>query len=207
MPTKIAIFASGDGTNAQALIDAASGGALGDSEIALILSDRPDAGVLDRAEAAGIEALFVDPTSYSGRSAYGEALAKQLKERSIELVCLAGFMRILASNFIKAFEGRILNVHPALLPSFPGARAVRDALDWGVKVTGATVHFADEKADHGPIIFQESVEIRTGDTEETLHKRIKEVEHRLYPKAVRAVVDGKVRVKGRQVTVDEEARA
>lgn len=205
MPTKIAIFASGDGTNAQALIEAASSGALGDAEIALILSDRPDAHVLERAEDVGIEGLFVDPSGYSGRSAYGEALVKHLRERDIGLICLAGFMRILASNFIKAYEGKILNVHPALLPSFPGARSVRDALAWGVKVTGATVHFADEKADHGPIIFQESVEILPGDTEESLHERIKEVEHRLYPLAVRAVVGGKVQVKGRNVTVDEEA--
>ncbi len=206
MPTKIAVLASGDGSNAQALIDAGSRGELGEGEIALIVSDRSDAGVLDRAASADIEGLFIDPTDFGGRSAYGEALANALKEREIELVCLAGFMRILAPNFIRAFDRHVLNVHPALLPAFPGAHPVKDTIQWGVKLTGATIHFADEQADHGPIIFQEALEVDPNDTEESLHARIKEIEHRLYPRAVSAVVAGRVKVRGRQVTVDEEAR-
>ena len=206
MPTKIAIFASGDGSNAQALIDAGSRGELGEGEISLIVADRPDAGVLDRARSADVEGLFIDPTDFGGRSAYGEALADALRERQIELVCLAGFMRILAPNFIRAFAGKVINVHPALLPAFPGAHPVRDTLQWGAKVTGATIHFADELADHGPIILQEALEVDPKDTEESLHARIKEVEHRLYPQAVRAMVAGRVKVRGRHVSVDEEAR-
>ena len=206
MPTKIAILASGEGSNAQALIDAGSRGELGEAEIALIVSDRSDAGVLDRASSSDIEGLFIDPTDFGGRSAYGEALANALREREIGLVCLGGFMRILAPNFIRAFERKVLNVHPALLPAFPGAHPVKDTLQWGAKLTGATIHFADELADHGPIIFQEALEVDPNDTEESLHGRIKEIEHRLYPRAVRAVVGGRVKVRGRQVTVDEEAR-
>lgn len=207
MPTKIAIFASGLGSNAQALIDAGARGELGEGEISLVVSDRSDAGVIERVRNAGIEAIFVDPTDYEGRAAYGEALVKALREREIELVCLAGFMRILAPNFIRAFQFKVLNVHPALLPAFPGAHPVRDALEWGAKVTGVTIHFADEHADHGPIIFQEALGIHPRDTEESLHARLKEIEHRLYPQAVRMVVAGRVRVRGRKVSLDEEAIA
>jgi phosphoribosylglycinamide formyltransferase-1 len=153
------------------------------------------------ADRAGVEALFADPGPHAGRAAYSDALVAALQERDVDLVCLSGFMRILSPGFIAAFEGRILNIHPALLPAFPGAHAVRDALAWGVKVTGTTVHFADEAVDHGPIVAQESVPVLPGDDEETLHERIKAVEHRLYPEAVRLVVSGHTRVSGRRVEV------
>ena len=161
---------------------------------------------------AGVEALFVDPAPHDhadqagGRAAYGEALLGALRVRDVDLVCLSGFMRILSPGFIAAFEGRVLNIHPALLPAFPGAHAVRDALAWGVKVTGTTVHFADEHVDHGPIVAQECVPVLPGDDEETLHGRIKAVEHRLYPEAVRLVVSGRTRISGRRVEVGERVR-
>lgn len=203
MTSRLAILASGAGSNARALLDAANRGELGDASVTVVLTDRAGAGVLAHAQAAGVEGLFVDPAPFTGdRAAYGEALAQALRQRGVDLVCLAGFMRILPAGFIAAFEGRVLNIHPALLPAFPGAHAVRDALAWGVKVTGTTVHFADEAVDHGPILAQEAVEILPGDDEEALHERIKAVEHRLYPAAVRAVVSGRVRIEGRTVLLD-----
>jgi phosphoribosylglycinamide formyltransferase-1 len=199
--TRIAILASGAGTNARALLDASSRGELGDARVVALLADKADCGALAVADRAGVEALFVDPGPHAGRAAYSDALVAALQERDVDLVCLSGFMRILSPGFISAFEGRILNIHPALLPAFPGAHAVRDALAWGVKVTGTTVHFADEAVDHGPIVAQESVPVLPGDDEETLHERIKAVEHRLYPEAVRLVVSGHTRVSGRRVEV------
>lgn len=201
MPTRIAVLASGEGTNAQAILDAAARDELAGAQVAVIVTDRPHAHALDRARETGVEAVFLDPVDYGGRAAYGEALAQELTDREIDLVCLAGFMRVLAPSFVKPFENRVLNIHPALLPAFPGARAVREALEWGVKVTGVTVHFVDEELDHGPIILQEAVEVLPDDNEASLHERIKKVEHRLYPEAIRAVVSGKVRVQGRKVLV------
>jgi phosphoribosylglycinamide formyltransferase-1 len=209
--TRIAILASGAGTNARALLDAASRGDLGDAEIVAVLADKAGCGALAVAAEAGVEALFVDPAPHipagpagidglaACRAAYGDVLVDALRARNVDLVCLSGFMRILSPGFIAAFEGRVLNIHPALLPAFPGAHAVRDALDWGVKVTGTTVHFADEAVDHGPIVAQEYVPVLPGDDEETLHERIKAVEHRLYPQAVRLVVSGRTRIIGRRV--------
>jgi phosphoribosylglycinamide formyltransferase-1 len=200
---RIAILASGAGTNAGALLDASSRGELGDAQVVVLLADRAGCGALTVAARAGVEALFVDPAPHGDRAAYGEALVAALQARNVDLVCLSGFMRILSPGFIAAFEGRVLNIHPALLPAFPGAHAVRDALAWGVKVTGTTVHFADEHVDHGPIIAQACVPVLPGDDEETLHERIKAVEHRLYPEAVRLVVSGRTRISGRRVEVGE----
>jgi phosphoribosylglycinamide formyltransferase-1 len=180
--------------------------------VVAVLSDKAGSGALAVADRAGVEALFVDPAPHDrvdeaghagGRAAYGDALVGALRARNVDLVCLSGFMRILSPGFIAAFEGRVLNIHPALLPAFPGAHAVRDALAWGVKVTGTTVHVADEQVDHGPIVAQECVPVLPGDDEETLHERIKAVEHRLYPEAVRLVVSGRVRISGRRVEVGE----
>jgi phosphoribosylglycinamide formyltransferase-1 len=199
--TRIAILASGAGTNALALIRAWKQGELGDATVVAVASDRPGCGALAGAAQAGVEGLFVDPGIHPDRTSYGEALAAELRARGVDLICLAGFMRILSTGFLEAFDGKVLNIHPALLPSFPGAHAVRDALAWGVKVTGTTVHFADEEVDHGPIVAQECVPILPGDDEESLHGRIKAVEHRLYPEAVRLVVEGRARVRGRQVQI------
>jgi phosphoribosylglycinamide formyltransferase-1 len=201
--TRIAILASGAGTNASALLDASGRGELGDATVVVLLADKAGCGALAVAARAGVEALFVDPAPHGDRTAYGEALVAALAARDVDLVCLSGFMRILSPAFIAAFEGRVLNIHPALLPAFPGAHAVRDALAWGVKVTGTTVHFADEHVDHGPIVAQACVPVLPGDDEETLHERIKAVEHRLYPEAVRLVVSGQTRITGRQVEVGE----
>jgi len=205
--TRIAILASGAGTNAGALLDASSRGELGDAKVVVLLADRAGCGALAVAARAGVEALFVDPAPHRDRAAYGESLVASLQARNVDLVCLSGFMRILSPGFIAAFEGRVLNIHPALLPAFPGAHAVRDALAWGVKVTGTTVHFADEHVDHGPIVAQGCVPVLPGDDEETLHGRIKAVEHRLYPEAVRLVVSGRTRIRGRQVEVGESPAA
>lgn len=202
MTMRIAIIASGGGTNAQALLEASERGELGGGKVVAVVSDRERAGALERARSFGVEALFVDPLAHPSREAYAEALVEELVARGVKLVCLAGFMRILPPVFVKAFEDKVLNIHPALLPSFPGAHPVRDALEWGVKVTGATVHFADEAVDQGPIILQEAVPV-LHDGEDALHERIKAVEHRLYPRAVKAVCEGRVRIEGRKVTVEE----
>lgn len=198
---RVGVLLSGSGTNLQAILD----GADATYEVVVAVSDRADAFGLERARKAGVAAVHVDPKSYDGREAFNEAIAAVLNEHDVELVCLAGFMRILAPVFIKAFDGgRIINIHPALLPAFPGAHAVRDALEWGAQVTGCTVHFADEEVDHGPILLQEAVPIRPGDDEETLHTRIKEVEHRLYPEAIRLLASGHVRIDGRRVVITPE---
>ncbi len=206
MGARIAILASGAGTTAQSLIDASAKGELGSGEISLVISDRQDAEVLRRAESAGVEGRFVDPGGLD-RAGYGKLLAEELRGAGVDFVCLAGFMRILDHRFVEEFSGRLVNTHPSLLPAFPGAHPVRDALQYGAQVTGATVHFVDEGVDTGPVIFQEAVSVLDEDDEATLHERIKEVERRLYPKAVRAVVSGRTRIEGRRVVVTPEAGA
>jgi phosphoribosylglycinamide formyltransferase-1 len=201
MSSRIAILASGAGTTAQSLLDAGRSGHLGEAEVVVLVSDRPNAPALERARKAGVEALFVDASEYPDRVSYSEALAKELQRRDVDLVCFAGFMKILSPPFIRAFPNRILNTHAALLPAFPGAHPVRDSLEWGVKVTGATIHLVDEEVDHGPIVLQEAVPVLPTDNEEALHERIKQLERRLYPEAVRAMVSGRVRIVGRKVLV------
>ena len=200
---RIAVLASGSGTNLQALLDDDYVG----RRIALVAADRADAYALERARARSVEAVNLDPTEHSGRDAYGRALVDLLRSRSIDLVVMAGFMRVLSAEAVHAFEGRLLNVHPSLLPAFPGAHAVADALAWGVRVTGVTVHLVDEEVDHGPIVLQEAVEIRPGDDRETLEARIHEAEHRLLPRAVRALAEGRLRVEGRAVVIAEPVEA
>ena len=201
MQKRIAILASGTGTVAQALLDASADDDLAGGRVVVVVSDRADAGALARARAAGVEALFVDSSAHADRLSYDRALMAALTERSIDLVCLAGFMRILSPAFIELFRDRAINTHPALLPAFRGAHAVRDALDWGAKVTGATVHFAYEEVDAGPVILQEAVPVLPGDDESSLHERIKAVEHRLFPEAVRLFAAGRIAVRGRTVEV------
>ena len=188
----IAVLCSGSGTNLQAILNASL-------PVALVISDRKDARALRRAARAGVEAVHIDPRAYASRQAYDRALVTQCRARGIRLVCLAGFMRILSPVFVRAFRNRILNVHPALLPAFPGAHAVRDALAWGARVTGVTVHLVDEQVDHGPIVLQEAVPIRAGDTEASLLARVHRVEHRLYPRAIRLMLQGRVRIAGRRI--------
>jgi len=197
--TRVAVLASGKGSNLQALLDDPDVR----SWVALVVSDREDAGALARAGDAGVATIFLDPKAHPSRPDFDRALLQVLELENIDVVVLAGFMRILSGEFVRAFEGRLLNIHPSLLPAFPGAHSVRDALEWGAKVTGVTVHFVDEEVDHGPIVLQEAVAIEPGDDEGSLHARIHEVEHRLYPRAVKLLVEGRVRIQGRTVVVEE----
>ncbi len=167
--------------------------------MAIVISDRPDARALERAKRAGVEACCINPKQFSTRAEYERALIGLLETRGVRYVCLAGFMRLLSPVFVEHYPNRILNVHPALLPAFPGAHAVRDALRWGAKMTGVTVHLVDAEVDHGPILLQEAVPIRAKETEASVLARIHRVEHRLYPAAVRMMLQGKVRVAGRKV--------
>jgi phosphoribosylglycinamide formyltransferase-1 len=196
-PLRVGVLLSGSGTNLQAILD----GAGSDYAVVAVLSDRADAFGLERAQKAGVAVVHVDPKAYAEREAFNGVLVDALRSHDVELVCLAGFMRILSPGFVKAFENRILNIHPALLPAFPGGHAVRDALAWGARITGTTVHLVDEVVDHGPIVLQEAVPIEPGDTEETLHERIKAVEHRLYPRAIKLFAQGRLKIEGRIVHV------
>jgi phosphoribosylglycinamide formyltransferase-1 len=199
---RVAVLASGGGTNLQALLDDAEVGPW----VVLTLSDRGDAGALERARARSVDAVHVDPAAFADRTAFDRAVREILREQEIDLVALAGFMRILGPELVGAFRGRMLNVHPALLPAFPGSQAVADALDWGVKVTGVTVHLVDEEVDHGPVVFQEAIEVLPDDDWDALEARVHEVEHRLLPAAVRALAEGRLVVNGRMVRVLQEAR-
>jgi phosphoribosylglycinamide formyltransferase 1 len=196
---RVAVLASGEGTNLQALLDDPVVG----PAVALVVSDRPDAGALHRARSAGVRAVHLDPRDHPSPDGHDRALADVLDGEGVEVVCLAGYMRILGPEVVRRYWGRMVNIHPSLLPAFPGAHAVRDALAWGARVTGCTVHLVDEEVDHGPIVAQEAVPVLAEDEEETLHARIQEVEHRLYPAAVRAILEGRVRVDGRRVRIEE----
>ncbi len=200
-PLRVGVLASGRGSNLASLLDACARADY-PARVVVVLSDRERAPALDRARAAGVEAVFVNPKDFADREAYDLALVRELEARRIELVCHAGFMRILSPAYVRAFAGRALNIHPSLLPAFPGLHAQRQALDHGVKVSGATVHVVDEGVDSGPIVLQSSVPVESGDTEETLAARILVEEHRLYPEAVRLFAEGRLRIVGRRVIVE-----
>jgi phosphoribosylglycinamide formyltransferase-1 len=195
----IAVLISGRGSNLQALIDAVVSGRL-NATMALVISNHPEAQGLERARAAGIETLTVSHREHPSRDAFEALLVRELRARHVSLVCLAGFMRLLGPTFLDAFPAAILNVHPSLLPSFPGVDAQRQAWDHGTKVAGATVHFVTGELDGGPIVRQSAVPVHDDDTPETLAARILEVEHRIYPEAVALVVDGGWRIDGRRFT-------
>jgi len=199
---KVGVLVSGRGSNLQALIDAARRGELG-GEVAVVVSNVETAPGLARARQAGIPAVFRDHRGKK-REAYDAEIVEILRGHQVELVCLAGFMRLLSRVFVRAFPGRIVNIHPALLPAFPGLEAQRQAFEHGVKVSGATVHLVDEGLDSGPIVAQEAVSVLSSDTEETLATRILGAEHRLYPRAVRLLLEGRCRVEGRRVIVEGE---
>lgn len=199
---RVGVLVSGRGSNLQALLDAARRGELG-GEIAVVVSNVESAAALDRARRAGIPAVFRDHRGQK-REAYDAELVEILRRHQVDLVCLAGFMRLLSPVFVRAFRGRTVNIHPALLPAFPGLHAQRQALEHGVKLSGATVHLVDEGLDAGPIVAQEAVAVLSSDTEETLAARILEAEHRLYPRAVRLLLEGRCRVEGRRVIVEGE---
>jgi phosphoribosylglycinamide formyltransferase-1 len=193
---RLGILISGRGSNLQALIDAIAAGRL-DATIAVVISNRADAAGLDRACAAGIETVTLSHRAFPTREDYDRALVKELQARDIGLVCLAGFMRLVGTPLIDAFPNRILNIHPSLLPAFPGLEAQKQAIEHGVKVSGVTVHLVTAELDGGPIVVQRAVPVIAGDTAETLAARILEEEHRAYPEAVRMILDGGWRVDGR----------
>ena len=199
----IGVLVSGRGSNLQALVDASRDGRLG-GDVALVLSNVEGAPALRRAREAGIPALFRDHRERK-REGFDAELRALLEDHGVGLVCLAGYMRLLSAGFIRAFAGRVLNVHPSLLPAFPGPDAQRQAWEYGVKVSGATVHLVDEGLDTGPIVLQEAVEVQLGDTVESLSQRILEAEHRVYPKAVKILLSGRYRIEGRRVVAEGKA--
>lgn len=194
----IGVLISGRGSNMQALIDAVDNGAL-DARIAVVISNKAGAEGLARARAAGIEALVLDHRGFASRDEYDATLARELRARGVSLVCLAGFMRLVGPRLLDAFPNAILNIHPSLLPAFPGIDAQRQAFEYGVKLTGATVHLVTGELDGGPIVQQSAVRVRDDDTVELLSARILIEEHRIYPEAVRIILDGRWRVEGRRV--------
>lgn len=203
---RVGVLASGNGTNFAALNDACRSGYVG-AEIACVVSDRLEARVLERASAAGVEGVLCERSSVGSRDAYDELLCHQLEARDVEVVCCAGFMRILGPRFCKTFADRVFNVHPSLLPAFPGAHAVRDAWEWGVKTTGCTVHFLTEDLDMGPIVVQETVQVTPDDTLETLSRKVHLAEYVAYPKAVKLYATGGLRIEGRRVVLSGDVDA
>ncbi len=199
---KLGVLVSGDGTNLQAILDAARGGVLrGVASVAVVVSTREHAKALERARAAGVPAEVLPSQDYATRDAYDEALAARLRAHDVGLVCLAGFMRIAGPRLLAAFPERIINIHPSLLPSFPGLHAQRQALAHGAKLSGCTVHFVDAGIDTGPIIAQAAVSVRDEDDEESLRLRILSEEHALYPMAIRLFAEGRLERRGRRVIV------
>lgn len=192
---RVAVFASGSGTNLQAIIDAE----IQSIEIAVVFSNNPDAYAIERAKNHNIPVEVVDHKNYKTREEYEQDIIKTLEPYNLDLIVLAGFMRILSQVFVRAYKNKIVNIHPALLPSFPGVNSGRQALEYGVKYSGVTVHFVDEGVDTGPIILQSIVKIEDSDTEETLLEKIHEVEHQIYPEAIRLISGGKLEVIGRRV--------
>lgn len=196
---KLGVLASGRGTNLQAILDACARGEL-PARVAVVVSDRADAQALERARRAGVPAVFVDPRG-RGKADFEAQISRVLREHGVELVCLAGYMRVLGRAFLEDWEGRVLNIHPSLLPAFPGLDAQRRAWEHGVKVAGCTVHFVVPEVDAGPIILQAAVPVLGDDTPETLAARILEQEHRIYVEAIRLYAEGRLRVEGRRVII------
>ena len=198
---RVGVLVSGRGSNLQSILDAALEPEF-PAEVALVVSDREGVFALERAEAAGVTAEFVNPKDFGDRAAFDAAVSARLSAAGVGLVCLAGYMRILGPDFVRVWSGRLMNIHPSLLPAFPGLHAQRQALDYGAKVAGATVHFVDAGVDTGPVILQASVPVRDDDTEDSLSHRILVEEHRLYPEAVRRYALGHLKLAGRRVRIE-----
>jgi phosphoribosylglycinamide formyltransferase-1 len=208
MKKRIGVLLSGRGSNFEALAESVAAGRIPNAEIALVVSNRENAPGIERARRRGIEARVI-PSKGLEREAYDKLVAAALREKNVELVCLAGYMRLLSPYFVAAFPHRILNIHPSLLPAFPGLEAQRQALEHGAKFSGCTVHFVDENLDAGPIVLQVAVPIEDSDTVETLSERILREEHRIYAEAVRIVLEGRYRIENRRVLItspEEQAK-
>lgn len=197
---RLGVLASGNGSNLQAIIDRCREGEL-PAEVVLVLSNKSQAGALTRARKAGIATLVIDHRDHPERTAFDQAMVAALRNAEVDLVVLAGFMRILTPVFLEAFPQRIMNIHPALLPAFPGIKAQRKALEYGVKIAGCTVHFVDPGVDSGPIIIQAAVPVLDDDDETTLSRRILEQEHRIYPEAIQLYAEGRLHIEGRHVRI------
>lgn len=197
---KIAVFISGRGSNFMAIHDAVLARKI-NAEIALVFSNRQDAAGLRIARDRNLEALFLDPKAYPSREDYEKQITTELKKRSVDLICLAGYMKILSPSFCSEFRNQMMNIHPALLPAFPGLQVQKKAVEWGVRYSGATVHFVTPDVDMGPIIIQAVVPVLQDDTEESLSERILKEEHKIYPEAVRLYFEGKLEVRGRKVYI------
>ena len=196
----IGVLASGRGTNLQAIIEAIEEGKIA-GEIKVVMSDNPDAYALKRAQQYHIDTRYVDFKEFKNREDYDKEIIKTLKEKKIELVVLAGYMRILSPYFIRTYQNKIINIHPALLPSFPGLHAQKQVVEYGAKVSGCTVHFVDEGVDSGPIILQKAVEVSDDDTEESLAEKILKEEHQIYPRAIQLFSESRLMIKGRRVFI------
>lgn len=205
-PLSLGVLISGSGTNLQAIIDAIEQRKL-DATIRVVMSNRDDAYGLTRARRHNLSTVMISHKNFPSRETFETELISTLQDHSVELVVLAGFMRLLSPFFIRAFPQHIVNIHPALLPAFPGTHAQRQALERGVRISGATVHFVDEEMDHGPIIMQAAVPVYPDDNEESLSARILAQEHRIYPQAIQLFAEGRLEVRGRTVIVHDEARS
>ncbi len=199
---KIGILVSGRGTNLQAIINAIENGEL-NARIAVVLSNKKEAPALERAQKKDIETVYLDPKQFAGKKEFDRALIRELEDRRVDLVCLAGYMRILGQEFIRKFEGKIINIHPSLLPAFPGLDVQQKAIDHGVKFSGCTVHFVDEEVDSGPIILQAVVPVHESDNAETLAQRILIQEHLIYPRAIQMIVENRPHIENRKVSFKE----
>ncbi len=199
-PLRLAVLASGRGSNLQAIIDAIEKGRLS-AVLAVVISNKAEAPALERARKHGAPAVFLDPKATPGREAYDAVILEQLRKYDVGLVALAGYMKIVTRVLIDAYAGRIMNIHPSLLPAFPGLAAQQQALDWGAKVSGCTVHFVEEGVDMGPIIRQAAVPVLEGDQAESLEARILAEEHRIYPEAIQLFAEGRLTVAGRRVRI------
>lgn len=196
----LGVLVSGSGSNLQAIIDASEADRL-DAAVVCVISDTPGVQAIERAERHRIPVFTIGHSGFPSKKAFEEAIAGCLGEHRVDLVCLAGFMRIVGHTLLGAFPNRIINIHPALLPSFPGLEGQQQALEYGVKISGCTVHFVDEKTDHGPIIRQAAVEVAEDDTVETLRDRILREEHRIYAEAIQLIAEGRISIEGRRVRI------
>lgn len=202
---QLGVLASGRGSNLQSIMDAANAGGV-PAEVAVVISDHRQAYALERARARGIPAYFIDPGAFSSKDLYEAALVGKLQRHQVELVCLAGYMRLVGPTMLQAYSNRMMNIHPALLPAFPGLHSQGQALAYGVKYSGCTVHFVDAGMDTGPIIIQAAVPVLDDDTEDSLAARVLEQEHRIYPEAIKLYAEGRLQISGRRVLIKSKGR-